>query len=77
LRPARVKVTTARGVFSRAADEALGSRLVPLDDAGLKAKFLDLAGPVMSPARAARLGDLLWDIETSADLRPVVEAAAK
>jgi hypothetical protein len=32
---------------------------------------------VMSPARAARLGDLLWDIETSADLRPVVEAAAK
>src|SRR4029077_3379776 len=32
LRPARVKVTTTRGVFARAADEALGSRLVPLDD---------------------------------------------
>src|SRR5271156_2170489 len=77
LRPARVKVTTARGVFARAADEALGSRLVPLDDAGLKAKFLDLAGPALSPARAARLGDLLWDIESCTDIRPVVEAAAK
>jgi 2-methylcitrate dehydratase PrpD len=77
LRPARVRVTTARGVFTRAADEALGSRLVPLDDGGLKAKFLDLAGPELSSARAARLGDLLWDIETCADLRPVVEAAAK
>jgi 2-methylcitrate dehydratase PrpD len=77
LRPARVKVTTARGVFTRSADEALGSRLVPLDDAGLKAKFLDLAGPVLSPARAARLGERLWEIETCEDIRPMVEAAAK
>ncbi len=77
LRPARVKVTTTRGMFTRAADEALGSRLVPLDDTGLKAKFLDLAGPVLSPARANRLGDLLWDIASCADIRPVVEAAAK
>src|SRR5215468_2933789 len=43
LRPAHVKVTTARGVFTRQADEALGSRLVPLDDAGLRAKFDELA----------------------------------
>ena len=77
LRPARVKVTTARGVFARTADEALGSRLVPLDDAGLKAKFLALAGPVLSPARAAELCERLWDIEACADIRPVVEAAAK
>jgi 2-methylcitrate dehydratase PrpD len=77
LRPARVKVTTARGVFTRAADEALGSRLVPLDDGGLKAKFLDLAGPELSSARAARLGDLLWEVETCGDIRPVVEAAAR
>src|SRR6266404_798808 len=34
LRPARVTVTTARGSFTRQADEALGSRIVPLDDAG-------------------------------------------
>jgi hypothetical protein len=39
LRPARVTVTTPRGAFTRQADEALGSRIVPLDDAGLKAKF--------------------------------------
>ena len=77
LRPARVKVTTARGVFARAADEALGSRLVPLDDAGLQAKFLALAGPVLSPARAAELCERLWDIEACADIRPMVEAAAK
>jgi len=77
LRPARVKVTTARGVFARAADEALGSRLVPLDDAGLQAKFLALAGPVLSPARGAELCERLWDIEACADIRPVVEAAAK
>jgi 2-methylcitrate dehydratase PrpD len=77
LRPARVKVTTARGVFTRAADEALGSRLVPLDDAGLQAKFLALAGPVLSPTRAAELCERLWDIEACADIRSVVEAAAK
>src|SRR5262249_27511942 len=46
LRPARVTVTTARGSFTRQADEALGSRIVPLDDAGLTAKFFDLVGPV-------------------------------
>jgi 2-methylcitrate dehydratase PrpD len=77
LRPARVKVTTARGVFTRHADEALGSRLVPLDDAGLWAKFDELVGPVLSSARAASLGAQLWDIEAFPDVRVVVEAAAK
>jgi 2-methylcitrate dehydratase PrpD len=77
LRPARVKVTTGRGIFTRAADEALGSRLVPLDDAGLRAKFDALAGPVISPARAQALGEQIWAIESCSDLRPLVEAAAK
>jgi 2-methylcitrate dehydratase PrpD len=77
LRPARVKVTTARGVFTRHADEALGSRLVPLDDAGLRAKFDELVGPVLSPALAASLAAQLWDIEACPDVRAVVEAAAK
>jgi 2-methylcitrate dehydratase PrpD len=76
LRPARVTVTTARGVFTRHADEALGSRLVPLDDAGLRTKFDELAGPVLSPARAAALGALLWDVEACPDIRAVVEASA-
>jgi 2-methylcitrate dehydratase PrpD len=77
LRPARMKVTTARGVFTRHADEALGSRLVPLDDAGLRAKFDELVSPVLSPALAASLAAQLWDIEACPDVRPVVEAAAR
>jgi 2-methylcitrate dehydratase PrpD len=76
LRPARVTVTTARGVFTSHTDEALGSRLVPLDDGGLRAKFDSLAGPVLSPERTDALGALLWDIEACADIWTVAEAAA-
>ena len=50
LRPARVTVTTPRGKFVRQADEALGSRLVPLDDAGLEQKFIDNVEPVLGEA---------------------------
>lgn len=77
LRPARVKVTTARTVFSCDLDEALGSRLLPLDDTGLRLKFDDLVSPVLSPARAASLADQLWDAEACPDVRGLVEAAAK
>src|SRR5712672_2891457 len=77
LRPARVTVTTARGSFTRQADEALGSRIVPLGDAGLKAKFHELVEPVLGAARAGELADRLWEIETADDVRPVVELAAK
>jgi 2-methylcitrate dehydratase PrpD len=76
LRPARVTVTTARGAFTRQADEALGSRIVPLDDAGLKAKFLGLVGPVLGAARAQELSDRLWSIEEIADMAPLVESMA-
>src|SRR5262249_8033324 len=62
LRPARVTVTTARGTVSRQADEALGSRIVPLDDAGLKAKFHDLVGPLLGPACTRQLAERLWSI---------------
>ena len=77
LRPARVTVTTARGKFTRQADEALGSRLVPLDDAGLKAKFLGLVGPVFGAARAKELSERLWTVEKVGDVAPLVEAMAK
>jgi 2-methylcitrate dehydratase PrpD len=77
LRPARVTVTTARGNFTRQADEALGSRIVPLDDAGLKAKFLDLVGPVLSAARAKELGERLWSLDEISDVAPLVESMAK
>ena len=77
LRPARVTVTTPRGTFTRQADEALGSRIVPLDDAGLEQKFLDNVGPVLGDARAASLARQLWDIEAVGDIRPLVEATAQ
>src|SRR5262245_36489898 len=76
LRPARVTVTTARGAFTRQADEALGSRIVPLDDAGLKAKFLDLVGPALGASRAQELSERLWSVEDAGDVAPLVESMA-
>jgi 2-methylcitrate dehydratase PrpD len=77
LRPARVTVTTSRGKFTRQADEALGSRIVPLDDAGLELKFVELVEPVLGKARTNKLVQQLWDIETVGDIRPLVEATAQ
>jgi 2-methylcitrate dehydratase PrpD len=76
LRPARVTVVTPNGTYTRQADDALGSRLVPLDDQGLKAKFLDLAGPTFGAATAEELARRLWTIDTLDDIAPVVEALA-
>ncbi len=77
LRPARVTVTTARGSVTRQADEALGSRLVPLDDKGLRAKFHGLVEPVLGAARASELSQRLWDIDKAREVRSLIEAAAK
>jgi 2-methylcitrate dehydratase PrpD len=77
LRPARVTVTTARGSFMRQADEALGSRIVPLDDAGLRAKFLDLVGPVLGAGPAKELNERVWSVAEAGDVAPLVEAMAK
>ena len=77
LRPARVTVTTPRGKFVRQADEALGSRIVPLGDAGLEAKFIDNVGPVLGDARAKALVAQLWDIEAIMDIRPLLDLTAQ
>jgi 2-methylcitrate dehydratase PrpD len=77
LRPARVTVKTARGSFTRHADEALGSRIVPLDDAGLRTKFLDLVGPVLGTNRAKELNERIWSVAEATDVAPLVEALAK
>jgi 2-methylcitrate dehydratase PrpD len=77
LRPARVTVTTARGTFTRQADEALGSRLLPLDDHGLQAKFHGLVAPVLGAAHAADLARRLWAIEDADDVGALVETMAK
>jgi len=78
LRPARVTVTTTSGQkFTRQADEALGSRLVPFGDEGLTGKFLDLVAPVLGDARAEELSQRLWKIEDAADIAPLVDSMAK
>ncbi len=77
LRPARVTVTTARGTFTRQADEALGSRLLPLDDHGLQAKFDGLVAPVLGAAPAADLARRLRAIEGADDVGALVETMAK
>jgi 2-methylcitrate dehydratase PrpD len=77
LRPARVTVTTPRGTFVRQADEALGSRQVPLDDDGLTNKFLGLVGSVLGERRAGELADRLWAVDDLDDVRPLVEMTAK
>jgi 2-methylcitrate dehydratase PrpD len=76
LRPARVTVTTSKGKFARQADEAMGSRLVPLDDDGLKAKFIGLVEPVHG-AKTQSLAQQLWDIDRARDITPLIDALAK
>jgi 2-methylcitrate dehydratase PrpD len=77
LRPARVTLTTARGTFTRQADEALGSRLLPLDDQGLQVKFHALVEPVLGAARTARLAHGLWAIGEARDVGSQVQMMAK
>jgi len=77
LRPARVTVTTARGIFTRQADEALGSRIVPLNDEGLQGKFRGLVAPVLGDTKANELCDRLWSIADAVDLRSLLETTAK
>jgi 2-methylcitrate dehydratase PrpD len=77
LRPARVTITTSRGTFTRQADEALGSRLVPLDDAGLQTKFRDLVAPVLGAGSVAQLLRGLWAIEETDDVGALLETMAK
>jgi 2-methylcitrate dehydratase PrpD len=77
LRPARVRLTTTRGSFVRQADEALGSRLVPLDDAGLEEKFATLVAPALGSARTDTLMQHLWTIEESDDAGALVQTMVK
>jgi 2-methylcitrate dehydratase PrpD len=77
LRPARVTVATARSSYTRQAEEARGSRILPLDDVALKVKFLDLVGPVLGPARAKDLAERLWSLDAIEDVAPLVQSMAK
>jgi 2-methylcitrate dehydratase PrpD len=73
-RPALVTVATARGAWSQDASEARGAPELPLDDAALDAKFLDLAGMALGPARAAAALARLRSIGAAEDVAPLVES---
>ncbi|MFG1352726.1 MmgE/PrpD family protein [Xanthobacter autotrophicus] len=75
-RPARVTVRTLGGTLVREAKEALGSRLVPFDDAGLHGKFSSLVAPVLGTEAAERLLVELLAVEESADVSSLLELAA-
>ena len=77
LRPARVTVTTSKGTHVRQADEAWGSRLVPLDDKGLIDKFKGLVEPVFGATRTAELAERLWTVEKLGAVASLVEDLAK
>ena len=70
-------IETARGRFTRQADEALGSRLVPLDDASLRAKFTSLVAPVLDADAADTLAGRLWSIEEISDIAALIETTAR
>ena len=71
-RPARVTATTRRGAFTLQVDEALGSRLVPLDDDGLRAKFHGLVAPVLGEGRAAEMAQRVWAIDEVDDVASLI-----
>jgi 2-methylcitrate dehydratase PrpD len=77
LRPARVTVVTTKGKFVRQADEAWGSRQVPLDDAGLIAKFHGLVEPLYGEKRARDLAERLWTVDALDSVAPLVEDLAR
>jgi 2-methylcitrate dehydratase PrpD len=77
LRPARVTVHTSRGKFVRQADEAWGSRQVPLDDAGLIDKFIGLVAPVFGDTKAKDLSERLWNVAAIDNVAPLADDLAK
>jgi 2-methylcitrate dehydratase PrpD len=57
-------------------EHALGSVKNPMTDAMLEAKFLDLAEGVLPQAKARRLMDLCWKVETLANPAVIAKAGA-
>ena len=57
-------------------ENAIGSVKNPMTDAMLEAKFLDLAGGVLTQAKAKRLMDLCWKVETLANAADIAKAGA-
>ncbi len=74
-RAAKVELTTRDGrVFHRYVPEPYGAASNPLSDAALDGKFNGLAAPRLGTDRAAAALRLLWGLEGSKDLRPLLAA---
>jgi 2-methylcitrate dehydratase PrpD len=75
LRPARVTVDLVSGeTYSLYRPEALGSRLVPLDDDALHDKFRSLAGPVLGSERTNKLAETVWRADSLSDITQLIAA---
>jgi len=73
LRAAKVSLSTRDGrAFERYVPEPYGAASNPLSDAALKAKFIGLATKRVGQLRALQAFDLLWNIETLANLEPLL-----
>jgi 2-methylcitrate dehydratase PrpD len=57
-------------------ENAIGSVRNPMTDAMLEAKFLDLADGILPQAKARRLMDLCWKVETVANAADIAKAGA-
>jgi 2-methylcitrate dehydratase PrpD len=75
-RPARVTVSTPRGVFHASAMEALGSREAPFSDEQLQQKFREMAAPVLGAQQTEALLDALWAIEKLPDVSALFDQMA-
>ncbi len=74
-RSAVVAIKTTDGqTLERRVDEPYGSPANRLDDDALTAKFKRLASPVIGADRADRVADEIWALESTAGVRPLIEA---
>jgi 2-methylcitrate dehydratase PrpD len=59
--------------FETTVEHATGTAGNPMSDAGLQAKFRGNVEPVLGAARAGSIMQLVWDVDSSADLRPLLD----
>lgn len=57
-------------------DHASGTINNPMTDAAIEAKFVANAEPVIGPDNARRLAQGVWELDTAADIRPLIALAA-
>ena len=62
--------------FEKTIEQAIGSVRNPMSDKALDAKFLDLADGVLPTAKARRLLDLCWKVESMTGAAEIAKAGA-